>query len=89
MRFGVRNTLWSVLATGSALAAGVLTRKAMRAGWEKAGREPPADPGAARDGWKRALTWGVVSGVAVGLARVLGRKTAAEGWRRLTGERRA
>lgn len=86
MRNRAKSAAWSLLGTGTALLAGVLTRRVVRAGWEKSrGDAPPEDPAAESDGWKRALAWGVVSGAAVGVARVLGRSSAARGWRRLAG----
>lgn len=83
-----RSMKWTAVSAGSAILAGVLSRKSMEAGWRRAvGRKPPLNPVGRGTSWRDALVWGGVTGLGVGLARVVGRRGAAAGWRRVTGRR--
>lgn len=67
---------WAV--TGAAMAAGVLTRKAMVAGWTKfRGNEPPLNPAAPGVSWANALSWAIAMGAAMGVSHVLARRSVS------------
>ena len=67
----------SVVVTAIAIAAGVATRHALRAAWKhRRGKEPPINPAAPGVTWSEAITWGAAVGAAVGVSRVLSRRSA-------------
>lgn len=77
---------WRTAATGSAIAATVLTRRLMVVAWQKArSTDPPMNPAAPTTQWGEALAWTAVVGVSVGLARLLAQRGAAAGWQKATG----
>lgn len=77
---------WNLVSTLAALGAGIAARSVLTAGWKRLrGETPPEDPTTPSTSWANALGWGVGTGVAVGVARVLGRRGAAAGWERATG----
>lgn len=62
--------LWGAAATLATLAAGTIARKALTKGWTaKRGAVPK--PGEGDTSWREAALFAVVSGAAVGLARLL------------------
>lgn len=85
---------WDVLAWLAALVAGFAVRAAVKASWTAwRGEAPPNDPTAADVTWRDAMLWGAVTGVTVGLMRVVARRTVGVQRRRhhdrvLTGTRR-
>ena len=82
----VDNTVWKVGGTLAAVIAGILTRKGLTAIWKAARKsDPPSNPANPSTQWAEALAWTAASGVAVGIARLLASRGAAEGWRRYTG----
>jgi len=77
---------WSAFAVLSTLVATVVARKAMTASWKVAtGKEPPANPAHPDVSMAEAVAWATASGVAVGLARMLASRKAADYYRRSTG----
>ncbi|MBW3543592.1 MAG: DUF4235 domain-containing protein [Planctomycetes bacterium] len=77
---------WKALGTGAAVMAGVGARSALKAGWTAVtDDDPPLNPADSDTAWSQALMWTVAAGVTVGLARLLARRGAAEGWRAWTG----
>ncbi|MEQ8848185.1 DUF4235 domain-containing protein [Botrimarina sp.] len=79
----------SLLVTGAAIAAGVATRKGLKAVWKRvAGVEPPDSPTKAGVTWRDALIWGAAVGAAVGVARVIGQRTTHVATRRVLERRR-
>ena len=78
--------LWLAVATGSALLAGIAIRKGLELSWQKVAKnDPPIHPSASDTAWTQALIWAGLSGLAAGLARLIGRRGAAAGWHRVTG----
>jgi hypothetical protein len=67
----------AVLGTG--IVGGVAIRRALAAGWERSSAEgkPPLTPDDPAVSWTRALVWAVISGLAVGLTRMLVRRATA------------
>jgi len=78
--------IWSAFSLVSAVAAAALAKKAADATWKvTTGKKPPenpADPDV--DIWE-AVSWAVVSGMLVGLARMLAQRRAASYYTRSTG----
>jgi hypothetical protein len=78
--------LWTVFSLVSALAAAAAARKGLNTSWKVAtGKKPPenpADPDV--DIWE-AVAWATVSGVAIGVARMLAQRKAASYYARSTG----
>ena len=78
--------LWKVMGTGSALAAGVVTAKALDATWKTAtGHTSPTKPEHPDLGTREALAWAAVSGMAIGVAKTYATRRAASYWVRSTG----
>jgi hypothetical protein len=77
---------YSVLALVATLGATVLARKAMTATWKlSTGKQPPSNPEHPDVSVGEAAAWAVASGIAVGLARMLASRKAADYYRRSTG----
>lgn len=77
---------WKLVATLSAIGMGLVFRSALRGGWKRVTRrEPPDQPGVDGASWREALIWSAASGVAVGLARMMARRSASVGWKKVTG----
>ena len=77
---------WKLFATVSAVSAGIVTRKVLTMTFRKAtGKPPPANPEAPATSWQEALGWAVVSGAAMGLARMLATRKAAVVYQKSTG----
>lgn len=77
---------WSVMALGATVVAGVFARKAMTTSWKVAtGKEPPQNPADPDVSMGEAVAWAVVSGVAIGVARMLASRKAAVYYRKSTG----
>lgn len=77
---------WRLLGGLSAVLAGIAARKVMTKTWQVAsGRNPPSNPAAPSTSWREAVPYAVVSGAAIGLARMLATRKAAGYYRRSTG----
>ncbi|NIP78162.1 MAG: DUF4235 domain-containing protein [Gemmatimonadetes bacterium] len=77
---------WDVVALASATLAAVATRQILKSGWTLfRGDEPPENPAARSVGWGDALAWTLATGAMVGVARLLGRRSAAAGWKKVRG----
>jgi hypothetical protein len=78
--------VWTVLGLAATLGATMAARKAMTATWKlSTGKQPPSNPEHPDVSLGEAAAWAVVSGVAVGLARMLATRKAADYYRRSTG----
>lgn len=69
---------WRVMGTGSAILAGIVANKIVTTIWKKAGRDSIVDPRDPRTPWKDALAFAALTGLAVGAARVLATRKAAQ-----------
>ena len=79
-------TAWKVAATGAGVLAGVITRKAIVAGWVAAkGTNPPTNPAARSTQWSEAIIWTVATSIGVGIARLVATRGAAGAWEKATG----
>lgn len=77
---------WKIMATGTALAAGLVAKKLVEAVWTKGtGAPPPRNPESPDTTWPQAVGWAVLSGVVYGLARLLATRKAAAWYKKSTG----
>ncbi len=78
--------VWTAFSLAAALGAAAVTRKALDKSWKAAtGKKPPenpADPDV--DVWE-AVTWAVVTGAFIAVARMLAQRKAASYYTRSTG----
>jgi ABC-type uncharacterized transport system permease subunit len=78
---------WKLMGGASAAAAAGFTRKAAeRLYTAGTGEAPPENPVAPHVPLRQALIWAALSGVVVGLVRLLVERTAAAAWVRARGE---
>jgi len=79
-------TTWKFMGTGGAVLSGILAKKVLTTGWEKAtGNPPPANPESPDISWGEALAWAIVSGAIIGVVRMLTARKAADLYRKSTG----
>jgi hypothetical protein len=78
---------YKVMAAVAAMGGAFLARKSLTLAWRTlTGKEPPANPEHPTVTWPEALSWAVVSGAVIGLARLIAQKQVASSWHRATGE---
>jgi hypothetical protein len=78
---------WKLMGGASAAAAATATRKAAERVYQAGiGEAPPENPSSPHVPLKQAILWAALSGVAVGLVRLLVERTAAAAWVRARGE---
>jgi hypothetical protein len=76
---------YKAIATVAALIGALVARKSLALGWKIAtGKEPPANPEHPAVAWPEAISWAVVSGAVVGLARLAAQKKVAASWHKST-----
>lgn len=79
--------VWKVLGTGSAVLAATFAERGLKAVWRTAtGNEPPTIPEDPDTNWTEAVSWALLSGAVIGLARLAATRRAAAYYRRSTGE---
>ena len=77
---------YRLLTVIAATAGTFAARKLLAALWKAAsGKEPPANPEHPEVTWTEAVSWAVVSGAVIGLARLAAQKKVAQSWHRSTG----
>jgi len=78
--------VWSLMGLASTVVATLAARKALTATWKLAtGKNPPVNPAHPDVSMAEAAAWAGVSGIAVGLARMLASRKAATYYRKSTG----
>ncbi len=78
--------VWTLMGLAATVGATMAARKAMTATWKlSTGKTPPSNPEHPDTSMAEAVTWAIASGVAVGLARMLATRKAADYYRRSTG----
>jgi hypothetical protein len=79
--------VWKILGPGSAVLAAAVAERGLIAIWRTAtGAKPPASPENPDTTWAEALTWALLSGAVIGLARLIATRRAAAYYRQCTGE---
>ena len=77
---------YTLLGLAATIGATMAARKAMTATWKlSTGKQPPSNPEHPDVSMAEAIAWATASGVAVGLARMLASRKAADYYRRSTG----
>lgn len=69
--------VWAIAATLASLGAAKLTKKLLSKSWEKRRGSVPGNPATDDTSWNEALVWAAVSGVAIGVARLLSQRGVA------------
>lgn len=69
--------LWTLLASGAALGAARLAKEGMTKGWVRARGKVPGNPTSKETSWGEALAWAVVSGIGIGVVRLLAQAVVA------------
>ena len=77
---------YKLMATLAAVLGALVARKSLALVWKTAtGKAPPANPEHPAVTWPEALTWAMVSGAVMGLARLVAQKKVASSWHKATG----
>lgn len=77
---------YKVIAAIAAVLGALVARKSLTLAWKIAtGNEPPENPEHPTVTWPEAVSWAVVSGAVMGLARLAARKKVAASFHRSTG----
>ena len=77
---------WSAANTISAIAGAALAKQVLTALWRAStGKRPPANPAHPDVAMREAVAWAVLSGTAIGVARLLASRGAADYYRRSYG----
>lgn len=80
-------TLWSALATLSALGGAHLMRKGLESSWRAIRKEePPQNPASPSTEWGEAIIWTITIGVFAGMARLVARRLMASAWEEVADE---
>jgi hypothetical protein len=78
--------VWTVYGLVATTVAAIVARKALNATWKvSTGKTPPKNPAHPDVSIGEAVAWATLSGVAVGLARMLASRKAADYYRKSTG----
>lgn len=73
------NLVWKILGTGAPIIAANLARKGTQMGWEKTTRrKAPVSANAQDTNIKEAAAWALVSGAAIGVARMVAERQSAK-----------
>lgn len=77
---------YKVMALVATFVGAMVARKSLTLAWKATtGKEPPANPEHPAVTWAEALSWAVISGAVVGVARLVAQKKVAATWHRSTG----
>jgi hypothetical protein len=77
---------WTVFSLAAALGSAAVTKKGLTTTWRAAtGKNPPANPADPDVAIWEAVLWATVSGTAVGIARMLAARRAANYYTKSTG----
>ncbi len=87
MASGESSKVGSVFSLVAVLGAAAATKKVLNTSWKAAtGKTPPANPADPDVDVKEAVTWAVVSGALIGLARMFAARRAAGYYAKSTGQ---
>jgi hypothetical protein len=73
--------LWTVATGAAALGAATLAKKVLTKGWTARRGKAPGNPAAGDTTWGEAVTWAVLSGVVVGVVRLVAERGVAAAFR--------
>ena len=76
---------WKAIGAGSAVLAGIIANKIVSEAWKRTGRDENVDPNNPDVPLGEALAFALLTGVAIGTARVLATRQAAAAYRRASG----
>src|SRR5205823_8118844 len=77
---------YKLMATFASVVGAVAARKVLRVAWKTStGKQPPANPEHPEVTWGEAISWAVLSGAVVGVARMAAQRKVASSWHRSTG----
>ncbi|MPZ61485.1 MAG: DUF4235 domain-containing protein [Propionibacteriales bacterium] len=77
---------WKLFSTVSAVASGIVVKKLLDLSWKTAtGRPPPKNPENPDVDWREAVAFGMASGAALTVGRLMATRRAAAYYRRSTG----
>lgn len=80
------NLVWKLMATGAAMAAGIVASKATDGTWKfVTGGDSPSNPEDPDIDWKEAIAFALVSGAIIGLSRMVANRQAAAIYKKSTG----
>lgn len=83
---GSSGIAFKLLTVGGTVGASWVARKVVTAGWKlTTGNEPPANPEDPEVEWAEAVGWALLSGAAIGLARLAASRQAAVAYHSFTG----
>jgi hypothetical protein len=79
---------WTVVAAASGAFAALASRQLLRRGWTAWRKEPPPrNPESPDVSWRDAVLWAAASGLVIGVGRLVAKRGAAVGWKKLTGRK--
>ena len=77
---------YKVMAALAAIVGAFVARKSLAFAWKTAtGNEPPKNPEHPAVTWPEAISWAVISGAVMGVARMIAQKKVASSWHKSTG----
>jgi hypothetical protein len=77
--------LWTAATGVAALGAATLAKKVLTKGWTARRGKPPGNPAAGDTTWGEAIAWALLSGVVVGMVRLVAERGVAAAFRARTG----
>ncbi len=78
--------LWTLASSGAAIVAAAGAKKLLTKGWVKRKGKVPGNPASSDTTWSEALTWAVISGVAVGVVRLVAQRGVALAFQQRRGD---
>ncbi len=77
---------FKLMTAAATIGSSFVARKVATVGWKAAmGSEPPVNPEDPEVTWQEAMAWAVVSGAAIGVARLLASRQTAVWFQKQTG----
>jgi Protein of unknown function (DUF4235) len=78
--------IWKGFAAAVGVSSAILARQGLERAWRRRKRgAPPDNPADADTRWRDAALFAALSGLVIGLVRMLSDRAAAEAWRRVRG----
>lgn len=78
--------LWTVATTVAALGAANVAKRALTKGWVAKRGKVPGNPASPDTTWGEALSWAVISGVTIGVVRLIAQRGVAAVFQRRGGD---